>query len=86
MYEMSLEFDKSFYLCALLFSLPAKRFLNALFKKLTNRYYNPLRVEIFIDIAIFACILIWVGELWADKKSVPEVFSEYGYNVADDII
>lgn len=65
----------------LLFSLPAKRLLNAIFKMETNRYFNPWRLEIFVDFALFICILMMVSALAIDKTRMPKFFIDNGITV-----
>jgi hypothetical protein len=72
---MANGFNKSILICIMAFSLPAKRILNYIYKNKTNRYLNPYRVDIYIDIAIFACIIMWVVTIEIDKYRVPDTWN-----------
>jgi len=69
---MASGFEKSLYIFILACSLPAKRILNYVYKRKTNRYMNPWRVEIYIDIGIFICIVMWVTVIQLDKYKTPD--------------
>ena len=87
MIEVSNGFNQSIYLCFLIFSLPAKRFLSGVYKLKTHRYINPWRIEIYIDFTIFLNILIWVISMHYAKHSVPnEIFYEYDFPNEKDVL
>jgi energy-converting hydrogenase Eha subunit C len=80
---MANSFEKSIFVCALSFSLPAKRILNLIYIVKTNRYLNIWRIEIIADIGIFICILMWVIVIRIDKVKRS---AQIEYEVSEEIL